>query len=322
MHHVELPVGELNEFDLPPVCIVTGEQGEGVVFKPVKFVWHPRWIGLLIFCNALIALIVALAMTKRVKGALPFTEEAWSLWKRGQVIMGVSAVTTIALLLTSLSLLASRHPSPLGFLALVSAVALPVLAWFFFLRGRGPQVRRIDKGTIALAIPNRDAARALMGHFQAGLRAPVWNGEEGLDENGVPTRAVCARHEDIVANQVCPRCGAFMCPRCENRVRREAMPMCPGCWELRARVLAKPPDSLVTAPNVGLVLGLVSLLSLLIPFLIIIQPVSLVLNTMNLVKARREGGSRENQRKAIVGLVATGLGALLLGMMFFLRSGP
>lgn len=226
MHYVEIPSGELNEFDLPAICVVTGAR-QGVVFKPVKFSWYPRWIGFLVLFNLLIALIVASVMTKRVKGTLPFTEEAWSLWKRGQVIMGLSAAATIGLLVAAIALLASNGSESLGMVALISAVALPVAAWFFFLRGRGPQVRRIDKERIALAIPSAPAAHAITGHFLAGLRAPEWR-EEDVDADDAPGRAVCARHEDIVANQVCTRCGAFMCPRCENRVRRESLPLCPG----------------------------------------------------------------------------------------------
>ncbi|MHA7627883.1 B-box zinc finger protein [Corallococcus sp. M7] len=317
MHPIDIPSGAMNEFDLPPICIVTGER-QGVVFKPVQFSWYPRWIGFLALLNLLIAIIVAAAMTKRVKGTLPFTEEAWSRWRRGQVVMGVSVVAAIALLILSFSLLASDAPEWQGLVTMASSVALPVLIWVFLLRNRGPQVRRIDPDNISIVIPNGPAAHAITGHFLSGLHAPVGNAEAGLDADGAPDRAVCARHEDIVANQVCTRCGAFMCPRCERRVRREAPPMCPGCWELRIRSVEKPPDSFFTAPNVGLQLALVSL----IPFCFILQPVALVLNGVNLVKARREGGSRPDQRKAMAGLVLSGLGAVLSVALYALGSRP
>ncbi|WP_375756317.1 hypothetical protein [Corallococcus exercitus] len=317
MHPIDIPAGELNEFDLPPICIVTGER-QGVVFKPVHFSWYPRWIGFLAILNLLIAIIVASVMTKRVKGTLPFTEEAWSRWRRGQVLMAVSVVVAIALLILSFSLLASDAPEWQGLVAMASSVALPVLAWVFFLRNRGPQVRRIDKDTLSIAIPNGLAAHAFTSHFLTGLHAPAGDEAAGLDANDAPARAVCARHEGIVANHACLRCGTFMCPRCERRSRREATPMCPGCWELRIRSIEKPPASVFTAPNVGLQLALVSLL----PFCFILQPVSLVLNVVNLVKARREGGSRADQRKAIASLILTGLGTVLTVALYGLGSRP
>ncbi|WP_147441749.1 hypothetical protein [Corallococcus exercitus] len=316
MHQIDVPSGELNEFDLPPVCVVTGER-QGVVFKPVKFSWYPRWIGFLFLLNVLIAIIVASAMTKRVKGTLPFTEEAWSRWRRGQILTSISAVTALALLVTAIALLVAEEPLPLGLVVLALGVAVPLLTWIFFARGRGPQVLRIDKDAIALAIPNADAARTIMDYFVAGLRPAAW-AEDGQDAEGTPVRAICARHDDIVASGVCPRCGAFMCPRCENRTREQASPLCPGCWELRARSIKKAPESFFTAPNVGLQLGLVSL----IPFCFIVQPVSLVLNIVNLVKARREGGSQRDQRKAIASLILTGLGTVLTVALYILGSQP
>lgn len=68
----------------------------------------------------------------------------------------------------------------------------------------------------------------------------------------------------------------------------------------------------------GLQLGLVSL----IPFCFILQPVSLVLNVVNLVKARREGGSERDRRKAIASLVLTGLGTALTVTLYILGSKP
>ncbi|MFB1479158.1 hypothetical protein [Corallococcus sp. RDP092CA] len=93
----------------------------------------------------------------------------------------------------------------------------------------------IEQDTLSLVIPNGPAAHAIAGHLLAGLHPPAWDDGGGLDVSGAPARAVCARHEDIAANRTCFRCGAFMCPRCEHRVRQEAMPLCPGCWELRRR---------------------------------------------------------------------------------------
>jgi hypothetical protein len=43
---ITIPSNELNSFGLPPVCVVTGSR-EGVVFKPVKFSWYPRWVSYL-----------------------------------------------------------------------------------------------------------------------------------------------------------------------------------------------------------------------------------------------------------------------------------
>lgn len=246
MHSIKIRSQELNAFDLPPVCVITGER-EGVVFKPVKFAWYPRWVYLLIFANLIIALLVASAMTKRVKGELPFTKEAWSRWKRGQIIVGVSAAAAIALLFTALFLLVGDATGPLGLGVLALGTVLPVLAWLFFLRGKGPQALRIDKDEVTLSLPSRVAARAFTSHFQAGLRPMAWSAPDRLDANGAPVHAVCARHDDIVANWACPRCGAFMCPRCENRVRPEAQPLCPGCWELRARAVEKHKPSFWTS---------------------------------------------------------------------------
>lgn len=308
MPDVTIPSGELNEFDLPPVCIITGER-EGVVFKPVKFSWYPRWIGFLVLLNVFIALIVASAMTKRVKGTLPFTEAAWSRWKRGQVIMIAACVLALALFFGGLALLLGEDPTPLGFVSLALCVALPVAAWIYFLRDRAPRVVRIDKEAIVLSIPNAEAAfgiahRSLSDRYAGDLP------EVEVDETGAPARAVCFQHPDIVANCVCTRCGVFICPRCENRVRRHAPPLCPGCWERRSRAVPKPvgnegPD--LSAAGIGLWVGIISVIPMCIPA----QVVSLVLNTVNLVRNRHPQSPQLNRRKAIAGLVLTGIGVLL-----------
>ncbi len=93
-----------------------------------------------------------------------------------------------------------------------------------------------------------------------------------------------------------------MCAACERRVRPDALPLCPSCWEFRAKKVEapKPASNLGTT---GLVLGFVSLLPL-IP----IQIASIVVNAIAL--------SRGAGRRAVVGLVLTGVGFAITALVF------
>lgn len=124
----------------------------------------------------------------------------------------------------------------------------------------------------------------------------------------VPEGARCASHPDVAATWTCRRCGGFMCQACERRVRPDALPLCPSCWEFRAKNLEppKPSNNLGTA---GLVLGFISLLPL-IP----IQIASVVVNAIALGKGAG--------RRAAVGLALTIVGffisaAVILGPLLF-----
>lgn len=84
--------------------------------------------------------------------------------------------------------------------------------------------------------------------------------------------------------------------------------MCVACWELRSRTVAQQqkPDSGTALFNVGLGLGLVSL----IPFLLAIQVASLVVNIVALVHARKPS-VRALRWRAWLGLGLTGAGLLM-----------
>ncbi|WNG50613.1 hypothetical protein F0U60_45675 [Archangium minus] len=175
MPQLVLPANEMNEFDLPRVCIVTG-QTEGVVFKDVKFSWYPRWVSLFVVLNVLIAALIAFALTKRAKGQLPFTEDAWKQWKRGQLLFGFSVVLAIVLCMGSFFLLMSglrENGTPgLGAPGIVLAFALPITVWFLFLRNKGPLVERIAEGQVTLKIPSDFAADTIARHLVAGQALP------------------------------------------------------------------------------------------------------------------------------------------------------
>ena len=171
MHTLTLPAGEMNEFDLPRVCVVTGQTGN-VEFKPVKFAWYPRWIVSLVILNVLIAAIVAYAMTRRVAGSLPFTPEAYEQWKRGRLLMSLSMVGALGMLFGALSLFISGRDT-LGGVALLLTFVVPTTVWVKLARNRGPVVQRIGAGSITLQVPSEEAARRIGQHLNAGAVSPV-----------------------------------------------------------------------------------------------------------------------------------------------------
>ena len=120
----------------------------------------------------------------------------------------------------------------------------------------------------------------------------------------VPEGARCASHPDVPATWTCRRCGGFMCAACERRVRPDALPLCPRCWEFRGKTVEapKPASDLGTS---GLVLGFVSL----VPGLIPIQIASIVVNAIAL--------SRGARWRAGVGIALTVVGFVLSALAIF-----
>jgi len=166
---IDLPENELNEFDLPRVCIVTGAT-DGVVFKPVKFSWYPSWVSVLVIINVLIAAIVASILTRRVKGQLPFTEESFKAWKRGQLFFALSIVAAIALFVGGF-VLSFNQPGGLGALGILLAIAVPIVVYRKYLRNRAPVVKRIADGRVTLVLPSDAAVEAIRNHLFAGKAA-------------------------------------------------------------------------------------------------------------------------------------------------------
>jgi len=125
-----------------------------------------------------------------------------------------------------------------------------------------------------------------------------------------PAGAQCAAHPESDATWVCGRCGTFFCALCERRVRPEALPMCPTCWELRQKVAPKPPNTKATIQTVGLVLGVFSL----IPGCFALQVASIIVNIIAIVRAK-EPFARSVRWRAILGLLLSCVGLVLGGVL-------
>ncbi len=66
-----IPLGAGSRFDLPEVCVVTGER-LGLEWHKREFVWTPPWVFVLVLLNVLILVIVAMVVRKKVNLELPY----------------------------------------------------------------------------------------------------------------------------------------------------------------------------------------------------------------------------------------------------------
>lgn len=174
---ITIPNDELTEFDLPRVCVLTGES-QGVVFKDVKFAWYPPWVAALVVVNVIVMAFVAWVLTKRATGKLPFTEAAWAAWRKGRVIQVLSVLGGIILFIAGVFLMASAKAQATAVLAaggllLVASIAVPVMLWRRFVKGKTLQVRRITRTHITLRLPSDEACATLQAHLSGGRRAQM-----------------------------------------------------------------------------------------------------------------------------------------------------
>lgn len=169
MPALTLPTNELSSFDLPPVCLITGERA-GVTFHKVKFSWYPRWIPALIFVpfgGILLAAIVAFIMTKKAAGELPFTEQGWSRWRLAKIMGVVSVFFVLLAMFGGLGLMAAELPEA-AFVAWGLMIAVPLAIYFNLQRGRSVMPVRITDTEITLKIPSEEAALAIRDHLHSG----------------------------------------------------------------------------------------------------------------------------------------------------------
>lgn len=164
---VKIPLNEMTSFDLPKVCVLTGET-QDVAFQKVKFQWYPRWVAVLA-CAPLIAVIVMLVMMKRAQGELPFSPRGYGAYKTAKMMLALAILACIGLILGSLFLLETSAPAA-GALLLVG-IAVPVAISIVFVRGKTVGVTRIDDTGITLRIPNAAAAQAISDHLMGGRQA-------------------------------------------------------------------------------------------------------------------------------------------------------
>lgn len=162
MAEIRIPANELNTFDLPKVCVMTGATDATVEFRKVKFQWYPPWVNALILINIIVLAIVARILTKVAKGELAFSEAAWKRWRMWKLGLVFSLLGMIGGIVVGIILLASNS-SIGGVLVLVSfvqGIAVIILA-----RRAGPAVVSIKDEVLILKVPSDEAARQYQQHL-------------------------------------------------------------------------------------------------------------------------------------------------------------
>jgi len=176
---VILPKAAVTKFDLPPVCVVTGES-EGVVYKKVRFSFVPMWARLSILFCGLVGIVLMLVTTKRVTGELPFLESAFAEWRRAQRVTGIGLLVA---LLVGVGLMVGTDALLLGFAVLIAGVIAVVAYAAAVVRKLGPACRRIDDQHIEIEIPSEAAARAIEARLGIGGQGTPGKLEAGNSED-------------------------------------------------------------------------------------------------------------------------------------------
>lgn len=163
MAEIRIPVNELNKFDLPKVCVMTGSTDPSVDFRPVKFQWYPPWVNALILINILVMAIVARVMTKIAKGELAFSEEAWKRWRTWRLISIASVLGVIVGFIGGVGLLVNQWGDLGAVLMVLSFVQLIVV--IVLARRAGPQVVSLKDNVLVLKTPSAEAAASYGQHL-------------------------------------------------------------------------------------------------------------------------------------------------------------
>jgi hypothetical protein len=155
---LRLPKNAVSEFDLPRVCVATGET-EGVSYQKVTFTFVPLWARLSVGFCGIIGIILMIVNTKKVEAEIPFTDAAFRTFKVARIVPLALILGAVALMVVPIVI-----DPELVLFSIVVFVAGLVAAIIYIqavTRPSGPMVKEIDDEFITLEIPNDEAARAI-----------------------------------------------------------------------------------------------------------------------------------------------------------------
>jgi hypothetical protein len=108
MPTIKLSETECRKNLLPDLCMFCGEPSSERKHK--NFAWHPSWVWILILVSALIAVILALVLTKRMTVRVPVCERHRGYWMRRGLVLGLSFTAIAAVSIGVLIFMGQQGP--------------------------------------------------------------------------------------------------------------------------------------------------------------------------------------------------------------------
>lgn len=124
---------DLHAGDLPAVCVVTGEDADGLV--RFRFNSLPDWTWLLLLCGVIPFLIALMFASDEVRGEVPVRREVVERYhqrKRLSLIAGAAGIALLGLAVAT----AQAEVALMGVAAVVTAIGARVVAETGFVDGR------------------------------------------------------------------------------------------------------------------------------------------------------------------------------------------
>lgn len=171
MPKVKLPRAECTQYDLPPVCVVTGSK-DAIVWKEVKFQYMPQWaffIG---------GVILGSIFMKKMTAELPFNDEAFRHYKRAKVMGVLAFVAFFVFFFGGIGGAAavsdtSKDLAPiLALLGVGAGFIVPIVMYIAFVRNRSPRCLWMDDQYVEVVLPSDAAVAAIRERFGAERTKP------------------------------------------------------------------------------------------------------------------------------------------------------
>jgi hypothetical protein len=171
MPKVKLPKAECTQYDLPPVCIVTGSP-DNIVWKEVKFQYMPQWA--FFFGGVILGSI----FMKKMTAELPFSEEAYRNYKRSQAMAWVAVISFFALFFGGIGGAAALDNTSkdlagiLGVGGFLLGIIAPIVIYVAFIRNRAPRCLWMNDEFVEVVLPSQAAIDAIRERFGADRTKP------------------------------------------------------------------------------------------------------------------------------------------------------
>jgi hypothetical protein len=168
MSKITFPIAAGNSFDLPPVCVLTG-QTDDVVWKKRRWTYYHPLSLLLFLILGILGLVIIIILAKHTVIELPYDRQAHSrlVWRR--MVCGLLALLLCFGGIAAGTALMFEMQDGVGLITVLAGPVLALVLYYAGVRRGSPRVARITDTDITLHLPSPEAVSAIRSRL--GSRA-------------------------------------------------------------------------------------------------------------------------------------------------------